>query len=139
NNEDSYTQSIAISIYRTLSSQYLADKDIALARQKLGKALEISPDNPRLLSDLVSLEIIEENYDEASKLASQIEAILPDNTIANYLRGQIYAAQKQWPQAINQLELAWKSRPNDATAALPNFCLASAMSLSAKYWLDKVL
>ncbi|HEB27548.1 MAG TPA: tetratricopeptide repeat protein [Porticoccus sp.] len=38
NNEDSYTQSIAISIYRTLSSQYLADKDIALARQKLGKA-----------------------------------------------------------------------------------------------------
>ena len=55
-------------------------------------------------------------FDEALKLATQIESNEKNSLAANYLRGRIYAAKKNWPNAVKYIELSFRAKPNSAIA-----------------------
>ena len=114
--ENPYVNATAVSIYRGLSRQLAAADDMTQAKSALLKALNISSDNTSLLTDLVTIEIAAGNYSEALQVAEQIRALVPNSPLADYLKGRVYAAQQQWPEAIADLQLAWQTQPNNSIA-----------------------
>ncbi len=116
--DNQYSKSVAIAIYSNQSQQKLDSGDFATARSKLFQAMEIGPDNTRLLYTLISIEIGAKNYAEAIKIAEQVGDQSNDRSLSEFLKGRIYAAQQQWPTALKHLQDAWDIQPSNAVAAL---------------------
>ena len=92
----------------------MQNKDIDLARSKVAEVLINDPDNMRLLSFLVNLEIQAGRINEAEKVLGQIESINRNHFIVNLLRGDVSIAKNDYPQAKKYFMQGWRTEPTDA-------------------------
>ena len=92
------------------------DKDYLKARQIVMPALQESPQDTRLLSLLVHIEIASKQYTEAQKITEQIQTLLPNNSLATLLNGEIFIARGEQQRAINLLNSYWKQSKDEKVA-----------------------
>jgi putative PEP-CTERM system TPR-repeat lipoprotein len=92
----------------------IAAKDFTGARKTLQDALRIQPDFLDAQLMLGSVEIQGARYDEASKLARQVQQKHPANAAGFVLEGDIANARKDAPAALAAYERAHKLAPSSA-------------------------
>ena len=89
---------------------------LAEARESLEKAWRFSPDDLRILSQLVDLDLSEEKPEPAlQRVRAQLEKT-PQSAAAHFLEGRIYATQKDWDRAEAALQKALDLDPSFTSA-----------------------
>lgn len=89
-------------------------KDFVAARTSLQDALRIQPDFLDAQMMLGSIEIQGARYDDAYKLAKQIQQQKPDHPAGHSLEGSTALARKDYPAALAAYERAYKLEPSGA-------------------------
>jgi putative PEP-CTERM system TPR-repeat lipoprotein len=97
-----------------LASVQITAKDLPGARKTLQDALRIQPDFLDAQLMLGSVEIQGGRFDEASKLAKQVQQQHPDNPSGFVLEGDTAYARKDYPAALAAYERAHKLAPSGA-------------------------
>jgi putative PEP-CTERM system TPR-repeat lipoprotein len=97
-----------------LATAQIAAKDLTSARKTLQDALRIQPDflNAQLI--LGGIEIQGAHFDEAHKLAKQVQQQKPDNPAGFVLEGDTAYARKDFPAALAAFDRAQKLNPSGA-------------------------
>ena len=90
--------------------------DYTEARSIVADLLREAPENLRLLSFLVDLEMKSGQLNEATKLLAQIENINPDHPIVNMFKGDLAIANQEFKTAKFHLKNAWQQSPVDSVA-----------------------
>ncbi len=90
----------------------VAAKDFTGARKTLQDALRIQPDFLEAQLMLGSVEIQDARYDEASKLAKQVQQKHPNNPAGFILEGDTANARKDYPAALAAYERAHQLAPS---------------------------
>lgn len=103
----------AAPLLKVATAQVVA-KDFTGARKTLQDALRIQPDFIDAQLMLGGVEIQGARYDEASKLAKQVQQKHPDNAAGFALEGDIANARKDYPAALAAYERAHKLAPSGA-------------------------
>ncbi|MDX8382777.1 MAG: tetratricopeptide repeat protein, partial [Ghiorsea sp.] len=94
-----------------------------------GRALNIEPTQPEGLSELATLQLAQNNMDEARALATKMASIKALKGTSYYILGRVALAEKKAPQALTFLAKAGQTDPDNA-----NIWLAMANAYAA---LDK--
>ena len=97
-----------------LASAQIVAKDLAGARKTLQDALRIQPDFLDAQLMLGGVEIQGARFDEAHKLAKQVQQQKPDNPAGFILEGDTAFARKDYPAALAAFERAHKLEPSGA-------------------------
>ena len=110
------------------------------ARTTVASILAAEPDDLRLLSFLVELELKAGNNHEASKVLTQMENINPTHPSINLLKGDIALASQNLASARDYYAQAWKNTPSELAAdklykALGMMKEKSAQSKHLETWL----
>jgi putative PEP-CTERM system TPR-repeat lipoprotein len=95
----------------------LAAKDVPAAIQSLRKALEINPDLVPVRQQLAALYLQQKNPDAALGEAKTVQKRLPDQPVGYVMEGDVNAAQKKWPAAVNAYREALKRGDSTVVAA----------------------
>jgi len=103
----------AAPLVRVATAQ-IAARDYAGARKTLQDALRIQPDALDAQLMLGSVEIQGARFDEAKKLASQVQQQHPNNPSGFILEGDTAYARKDYPAALAAFERAHKLAPSGA-------------------------
>lgn len=103
----------AAPLVRLASAQIIA-KDPAGARASLQEALHIQPDFLDAQLMLGNVEIQGARFNEAQKLARQVQQQKPDNPVGFILEGDTAFARKDYPAALAAYERAYKLSPSGA-------------------------
>ena len=90
--------------------------DYSEARSIVADLLSEEPENLRLLSFLVDLEMKSGQLNEASKILAQIENINPDHPVVNIFKGDLAIANQDFKSAKFHLKNAWLQSPVDTVA-----------------------
>tara|TARA_R110001592_G_scaffold319321_1_gene596881 strand:- start:34132 stop:36705 length:2574 start_codon:yes stop_codon:yes gene_type:complete len=90
--------------------------DFPEARSIVADLLSENPENLRLLSLLVDLEIKSGQLHEAAKILAQIENINPDHPVVNIFKSELALASKDLKSAKTHLQNAWQQSPVDTVA-----------------------
>ncbi len=85
--------------------------DMTLAKQRLGKVVEIDPDEQYGLSMLAWFALLEKDYTTAAKLYEQADAIEPFNAKILFLWGEALARNGNFAQALERYQDSLKSNP----------------------------
>jgi Tfp pilus assembly protein PilF len=88
-----------------------------LARLSLAKAMAADKESPRAIEALARLEMSEQNYDEALRLAALLLAREADDATALSLQSEALLAKGKYAEAQAPLERLWARAPDAATAA----------------------
>ena len=111
--------------------------DYPKARQILMAAIQTAPQNTRLLSLLVHIEIASGQYDEAQKITEQIQTILPDSSLSTLLNAETLVAKDKRQQAITLLDSYWKNNKDDKVAEQLYLQLLKSNSEQASTFLEQ--
>lgn len=103
----------ALPLLRLASAQIVA-KDLASARKSLQEALRLQPDFLDAQLMLGGVEIQAGRYDEAHKLAKQIQQQKPTLPPGFVLEGDVAYTRKAYPAALAAFEQAHKLAPSGA-------------------------
>ena len=90
--------------------------DYAEARSLIADLLTEDPENIRLLSFLVDVEMKSGQLNEATKILAQIENINPDHPVVSIFKGDLAIASNDMKSAKFHLSNAWKQTPSDPVA-----------------------
>jgi len=90
--------------------------DYSGARKIIANILTTEPDNLRVLSFMVDLEIKAGKLQEASKVLNQIESIDAAHPVIALLKGEIAMAGNDLEGAVSQFGAAWSSNPSESSA-----------------------
>ncbi len=90
--------------------------DFSEARAIVADLLSEDPENLRLLSFLVDLEMKSGQLNEASKILVQIENINPDHNVVNVFKGDLALKNEDYKSAKFHLKNAWQQSPVDTVA-----------------------
>jgi len=90
--------------------------DYPESRKILMAAIQTAPEDTRLLSLLVHIEIASGQYDEAQKITEQIQTILPDSSLSTLLTAEAFVAKGERQQAITVLDTYWTTNKDDKVA-----------------------
>ena len=90
--------------------------DFSEARSIVADLLAEDPENLRLLSFLVDVEMKAGQLNEAAKILAQIENINPEHPIVDVFKGDLAIANKDLKTAKFHLTKAWKNTPSDPIA-----------------------
>ena len=90
--------------------------DFSEARSIVADLLAEDPENLRLLSFLVDVEMKAGQLNEAAKILAQIENINPEHPIVDVFKGDLAIANKDLKTAKFHLTKAWKNTPSDHIA-----------------------
>ncbi len=117
--------------------------DLNQARAHIAALLKARPDNLRLLSFLVDLEVKAGALKEARKVVSQIEKLNPDHAVVAVLKGDIAFAEKDMEGAQGHYTAAWNRKPSDLTGEKLFRVLAiqkkeTEQGRHLQVWLDKL-
>ena len=104
------------SLQYVLAVAALKKGDFSGARAKVAPLLIAQPDNLRMLSFMVDLEIKAGQLTEASKVIRQIENIDDSHPVIVLLKGDLALAQKDFNAAKAHFSTAWKLNPSETTA-----------------------
>jgi tetratricopeptide (TPR) repeat protein len=91
-------------------------KDFPEARSIVADLLSKAPENLRLLSFLVDLEIKSGQLNEATKILTQIENINPSHPVVNIFKSDLALANNDLKSAKTHLQNAWQQSPEDTVA-----------------------
>ncbi len=91
-------------------------RDYPEARSIVADLLTEEPENLRLLSFLVDVEMQAGQLNEAAKILAQIEHINPGHPVVNIFKGDLALANKDLRSAQYHLNQAWKKTPTDSVA-----------------------
>ena len=91
-------------------------RDYPEARTIVADLLSEEPENLRLLSFLVDLEMKAGQLNEAAKILAQIEIINPGHPVVNMFKGDLALANKDFKAAQVHLKNAWQQSPVDSVA-----------------------
>ncbi|MBZ0068261.1 MAG: PEP-CTERM system TPR-repeat protein PrsT [Thiobacillus sp.] len=97
-----------------LATAQIVSKDWTGARQSLQSALRIQPDFLEAQMMLGGVEIQSSRFDDAQKLARQIQSQQPDNPAGFILEGDTAFTRKDFPAALAAFERASKLEPTSA-------------------------
>lgn len=97
-----------------LATAQIVAKDLAAARKSLQDALAIQPDYLEAQLMLGGVEIEGARFDEAQKLARQIQQQKPNSPHGFVLEGDVALARKDYPAALTAFERAQKLNPSGA-------------------------
>jgi Tfp pilus assembly protein PilF len=109
-------EELALQIELKKAINAFSKADYPKSRQILMAALQTAPQNTRLLSLLVHIEIASGQYDEAQKITEQIQTILPDSSLSTLLNAETLVAKDKRQQAITLLDSYWKNNKDDKVA-----------------------
>lgn len=109
-------KNVALQVYNAAFRQGTAQGNLPIAREGLLNALQLLPNNVTLMSRLANIEIQEENYGEAQKLITQIEAAAPPAGLAEELKGNIALKKRDFSKAHEQFQASWMQTPTDGVA-----------------------
>ncbi|MDR2838691.1 MAG: PEP-CTERM system TPR-repeat protein PrsT [Azonexus sp.] len=113
----------------------LAAKNREEALKHLKKALEIKPDLLDAQRALIAIAVDEKKTAEAFAIARQIQEQRPREAIGHALEGNIYIAQKAWPEAIAAYRRGIKLQPSPELAIkLHDLLLFSGDKAEAERW-----
>jgi tetratricopeptide (TPR) repeat protein len=90
--------------------------DFPEARALVAELLAEEPENLRLLSFLVDVEMKAGQLNEAAKIIAQIENINPDHPVVPLFKGDLAIMNKDMASAKFHLTDAWKKTPSDIVA-----------------------
>lgn len=90
--------------------------DFSEARSIVAGMLSEDPENLRLLSFLVDIEMKSGQLNEASKILEQIDAINPEHPVLNIFKADIAIAKNDMNAAKGYLNNAWRASPTDLSA-----------------------
>lgn len=99
-----------------LANAQMVVQNPAAARVSLGKALELKPGDLDALAALTVLEIGAVRYAEAQKAAQLAQKHNPSSPAGFVLEGDVFIAQKQYPQAAKLYEKAFSLGKSGALA-----------------------
>ena len=91
-------------------------RDYPEARSIVADLLSDNPENLRLLSFLVDVEMQSGQFNEAEKILSQIENINPDHPIVDMFKADLAIAKQDMSAAKRHLTKAWQKYPSDSSA-----------------------
>ena len=91
----------------------LQQGDLDQSRAHIAGLLNEQPDNLRLLSFLVDIEVRAGALKEAKKVVAQIERLHPKHPLVAVLKGDIAAAGKDFEGAQGYYQKAWNENPSD--------------------------
>lgn len=94
----------------------LRQGDMKQARSLIVALLAETPENIRLLSFLVDIEIRDGQYQEAGKVLDQLVALDAEHPVVPVLNGDIAVAQQKLESARTFYEQAWTRSPSDIVA-----------------------
>lgn len=103
-------------LYIALAEQQFNNQNVAESRQTILEGLSNSPDNPRLLALLVSVELRAKNQQEAEKVYAGLTEIVPNAPILAILAGDIAVAKNNLVEAAINYKQAWNMAPSDQVA-----------------------
>ena len=78
------------------------------------EAEALAPDSPRIHQKYALLAIAREDYFLAEQYAKKLLKVLPDNFVANYCQGLVFARRGRYEEAIKCYETALAARPESA-------------------------
>src|SRR5262249_52779716 len=102
--------------YRMLGDFYFSLNDQPKALQEYAALYQQHPQDERVLKNYVQLLIIGSQLDEASRLNAQLLKQHPNDVDAMVLQGQIQSAQGHPNDAVQSLQAALKSDPQNPVA-----------------------
>jgi len=83
------------------------------ARTLIAPILVSQPDNLKVLSFLVDLELRADKLNEATKVLSQLESISPNLSVVTLLKGELALKKKDFEEAKKYFSKAWVSYPSE--------------------------
>jgi Tfp pilus assembly protein PilF len=101
---------------RTAAAQVILGQP-GLARLSLAKAMAADQESPRAMEALARLEMSEQRYDEALRIAAMLLARNADDATALSLQSEALLAKGMYAQAQASLERLWARSPDAAVAA----------------------
>jgi putative PEP-CTERM system TPR-repeat lipoprotein len=99
-----------------LAEAQTAAKDYKAAEQSLRKALDLKPDLLDAQRGLILLSLNDQNYKAALAVARQVQQQRPKEPMGKLMEGDIEAARKGWPAAIDAYRQALQIAPVTAVA-----------------------
>ena len=111
-----YTQSIVTSISYAKYKSEAAQSNWDNARKALMEAISLTPNNERLISDLINLEIVSQRYPEAEQLISQASNDFANSAMPVLAQSALFKAQGQTKQAQTLLWDTWQTNKYPAIA-----------------------
>lgn len=111
-----YAQTLQQQLNFQQASMALAQKDYTKARQITLNNIKLTPEKPKFLALLTSIEIRSGQLTEAQKILDQIAVILPEHPLINILNAELAVAKNQPQQAIKLLQLEWQREYNEVVA-----------------------
>jgi putative PEP-CTERM system TPR-repeat lipoprotein len=81
-------------------------EDIAGGTESLKKALQLKPDYAEAVYALAGLNVRASQFDEAVKLARQLQALTPQSPAGFVIEGDVLTAQKRYTEAVKAYEKA---------------------------------
>jgi tetratricopeptide (TPR) repeat protein len=94
----------SIELYVALSEIEHAHKNEPKSREYLEKAIQLEPQNAKLLHQLAASYYEEKNYAKAAPVLEQLTKAEPNNPDYFYLLGKSYQELKAYPQALASLQ-----------------------------------
>ena len=88
----------------------------AEARKTLDKALELAPDDLRILSQMIDMDLREKKFDAALARVHAQMAKLPGSAPAQFMEARVYSAQGNWEKAEASLLKTLELDPNFSRA-----------------------
>ncbi len=104
-------------LYVARADRLFREGDLDQSRKILLEGLSYSPENPRLLAQLITVELAADRLEEAMKVHYRLKDVLPDAPVTAILAGDIARAGNDTDKAIKQYKLAWEKTPTDQVAA----------------------
>jgi len=100
----------------TEATQAMQTRDFDSAREHLASLLADQPENLRLLSFMVDLEIQAGKLTEAEKVLAQIESLDATHPVLPILKGDLARANNAVSEAIEHYRNAWNTTPSNVSA-----------------------
>jgi len=103
-----------IPVLKLLSAAHLVNKDTVLARENIEKIVELAPGDESARLDLVNLLLQAGDKEQATQQLNTLFRLNPDSKSGLEALFKIYAAQKQWDQALQIAKQLERTFADDA-------------------------
>lgn len=115
-NQNTITNNLRKNIYYLSSLESLQRQKTDESKQWLLSGLQIAPDDPLLLYQLVHMELLSGNVIESEKISTRLTQIAPNSTHTSLANGDISLQKKEYNKALEFYLSAWKKTKNDKVA-----------------------
>jgi tetratricopeptide (TPR) repeat protein len=117
NSEHKAIKGYETTIHYLEAAQAMQQQKYDDAREFIAPVLLAQPDNIRVLSFLVDLELKTDNVKEATKVLSHIEELNPNHPLVELLKGEVALQNKDYPAAKQYFSQSWENNATELVAS----------------------